>query len=34
MALEPGFRRVHGIGGQYGHGYAAAPNSLGKRTTL
>ena len=31
-ALEQGFGRVLGIGAQYGHGYAAAPNSLGRRT--
>ena len=33
-ALEQGFGRVLGIGAQYGHGYAAAPNSLGSRTRL
>jgi hypothetical protein len=33
-ALEPGCSHVLGIGPQYGHGYAAAPNSLGRRTKL
>ena len=33
-ALEQGFGRVLGIGAQYGHGYAAAPSSLGRRTRL
>jgi len=33
-AVEPGFSRVIGIGAQYGHSYAAPPNSLGRRTRL
>jgi hypothetical protein len=34
MVLEGGFGHVFGSAVQYGHGYAAAPNSLGKRTRL